>query len=231
MTTIKFKVSKVARMYDIGISKASGKEQAERGQWYQGVDATDGSATWSVVKEWTQWMDQRQGQQKDTIRWIEPAFRRLMEMPITSLEMGRIDQIGQAAYYWLVQTHAEIEKHRKQFAFDMPAVVNDPDCDTMANCAVAWNTEWTLTVPRLMHHPDVPIPCIELLNMLDDAVIEGLCDGCQKRTVRWLWGTGHVTKEQTLVDKAIAKLMALQTDEPICAALRDNIQYSDISAS
>ncbi|KAJ7131030.1 hypothetical protein C8R44DRAFT_731300 [Mycena epipterygia] len=115
--------------------------------------------------------------------WIEPAFRRLMEMPITSLEMGRIDQIGQAAYYWLVQTHAEIEKHRKQFAFDMPAV---------------------------------------LLNMLDDAVIEGLCDGCQKRTVRWLWGTGHVTKEQTLVDKAIAKLMALQTDEPICAALRDN---------
>ncbi|KAJ7128689.1 hypothetical protein C8R44DRAFT_873382 [Mycena epipterygia] len=153
------------------------------------------------------------------------AFRRLMEMPITSLEMGHIDQIGQAAYYWLVQTHTEIEKHRKQFAFDTPAVVNDPDCDTMANCAVARNTEWTLTVPRLMHHPDVPIPCIELLNMLDDAVIEGLCDGCQKQTVRWLWGTGHVTKEETLVDKAIAKLMALQTDEPICAALRDNVQY------
>ncbi|KAJ7099150.1 hypothetical protein C8R44DRAFT_747836 [Mycena epipterygia] len=68
MTTIKFKVSKVATMCDIGISKASVKEQAERGQWYQGVDATDGSATRSVVKEWTQWMDQRQGQRKDTIR-------------------------------------------------------------------------------------------------------------------------------------------------------------------
>ncbi|KAJ7102785.1 hypothetical protein C8R44DRAFT_746764 [Mycena epipterygia] len=132
---------------------------------------------------------------------------------------------NEAAYYWLVQMHAEIEKHRKQFTFDTLAVVNDPDCDKMANCAVARNTEWTLTVPRLMHHPDVPIPCIELLNMLDDAVIEGLCNGCQKRTVRWLWGTGHVTKEQTLVDKAIAKLMALQTDEPICAALRDNVQY------
>ncbi|KAJ7688740.1 hypothetical protein B0H17DRAFT_1135497 [Mycena rosella] len=65
--------------------------------------------------------------------------------------------------------------------------------------------------------------CIDLLNLLKDTKIDDLCEGCRKRTVFWVWGTGHATKEDDLIDAAATALMALQTDEPIRAALRNSV--------
>jgi hypothetical protein len=146
-----------------------------------------------------------------------------MELSITELDMFHMDQIGHAGYFWLVKTKAEIEKHRKQFTFDTPTIVNEPNCDTPAFCGSAWYREWNMNVPKLVHHPDVPLSLVDLLNTLRDTEISGLCDGCRKRTVTWIWGTGYVTEEENLIDKVVAALMALQTDEPIRAALRNNV--------
>ncbi|KAJ6553345.1 hypothetical protein B0H19DRAFT_1072805 [Mycena capillaripes] len=52
--------------------------------------------------------------------WIESAFRRLMKMPITCLNMFCAEQIGPPGYFCLVQTKAHIEHFRKQFTFDNP---------------------------------------------------------------------------------------------------------------
>jgi hypothetical protein len=154
--------------------------------------------------------------------WIEPAFHRLMEIPLTDLDMPLMDQMGHPGFFWLVKTKAEVEKHRKQFTFDTPTIVNDPGCDTPAVCGLVWSREWNTDVPKIVHHPDVQTSLVDLLNSLRDTEITGLCDACRKRTVSWIWGTGYATVEGDLVDKAVATLMALQTDEPIRAALSKN---------
>ncbi|KAJ7747548.1 hypothetical protein B0H16DRAFT_1850826 [Mycena metata] len=127
--------------------------------------------------------------------WIAPAFRRLAN-PGTST--------------WFRQ-RAHIEAHRKQFAFDTPKCVKDPDCGAPLICQVAWAVEWNSSVPRLVHHPEVP--------------------GCRRRTVTWIWGTGYVTKEDVFINEAVAALMALQTDEPIRAALRRTVEQPEQPSS
>ncbi|KAJ7711472.1 hypothetical protein B0H16DRAFT_1900603 [Mycena metata] len=150
--------------------------------------------------------------------WIAPAFRRLMELPITSLNLNHIHQIGQAGYFYLVQTKAHIEAHRKQFG--APLI-----------CQVAWAVEWNSSVPRLVHHPEVPVSLVDLMNSLKETEIERLCEGCRRRTVTWIWGTGYVTKEDVFINEAVAALMILQTDEPIRAALRRTVEQPEQPSS
>ncbi|KAJ7434921.1 hypothetical protein B0H11DRAFT_2289560 [Mycena galericulata] len=164
--------------------------------------------------------------------WIEPAFRRLIKLPITELSMIHMDQIGRAGYFWLVQTQAKIEKHRKEFTFNTPRIITGPECNRPGTCEYTFTCEWNGNVPKLIHHPDFPISCVELLDLLKETEIDDLCEPCRKLTVSWIWGTGNVTREETFVDEAVAALMALQTDEPIRAALRNTIvQPTPSSAS
>ncbi|KAJ6548999.1 hypothetical protein B0H19DRAFT_952714 [Mycena capillaripes] len=115
--------------------------------------------------------------------WIEPAFRRLMKMPITCLNMFCAEQIGPPGYFCLVQTKAHIEHLRKQFAFDTPKIIHDPNCASVVTCRYAWIREWMTNVRKLIHHPDASMSLIELLNALCDTEIDDLCDGCRKLTV------------------------------------------------
>ncbi|KAJ6570735.1 hypothetical protein B0H10DRAFT_1964570 [Mycena sp. CBHHK59/15] len=88
---------------------------------------------------------------------------------------------------------------------------------------ISWNREWQERVWQLIHHPDTPISCLDLLDQLRNTHIDGLCDRCQDLTVRWIWGKSLLTQEEGLVDEAIEALMALQTGEPIRAALSASI--------
>ncbi|KAJ7772043.1 hypothetical protein DFH07DRAFT_768147 [Mycena maculata] len=164
-------------------------------------------------------------------QWIEPAFWRLVKLPITDLNMAHMIQIGTAGYFWLVQTQAKIAKHRKAFTFDIPHVITAPDCNKPTTCKYTFTSEWNFNVPKLIHHPETPISCVELLNLLKDTEIDDVCEACRKLTVTWIWGTGHVTKEEGFVDEAVTALMALQTDEPIRAALRRTIPEPSPPAS
>ncbi|KAJ7883185.1 hypothetical protein B0H14DRAFT_3750143 [Mycena olivaceomarginata] len=145
--------------------------------------------------------------------WIEPAFHRLMEIPLTDLDMPLMTRWGIPGFFWLVKTKAEVEKHRKQFLSTHPQ-------SSMTRAAIhRLSAVW---YGLIVHHPNVQTSLVDLLNSLRDTEITGLCDGCRKRTVSWIWGTGYATVEGDLVDKAVATLMALQTDEPIRAALSKN---------
>ncbi|KAJ7916414.1 hypothetical protein B0H13DRAFT_1551135, partial [Mycena leptocephala] len=115
--------------------------------------------------------------------WIKPAFERLMELPMTDLDMVLIDRLGQAGYSWLVKTKANIDKHRKQFTFGTPVIQNDPDCKVSAYCGAAWYREWNTKVPKLVHHPEAHVSLINVLKQLANTEITGLCNACQKRTV------------------------------------------------
>ncbi|KAJ7439281.1 hypothetical protein B0H11DRAFT_1934709 [Mycena galericulata] len=105
-----------------------------------------------------------------------------------------MDQIGRAGYFWLVQTQAKIEKHWKEFTFNMLRIITGPEYNRPGTCEYAFTS-----------YP---------LSRLSDI------------------GTGlNVMREDTFVDEAVAALMALQTDEPIRAALRSAIVQSRIRIS
>ncbi|KAJ6629564.1 hypothetical protein B0H10DRAFT_1775913, partial [Mycena sp. CBHHK59/15] len=151
--------------------------------------------------------------------WIEPAFRRLMNMDLLSLDSPQVSQIGHWGYFWLTQTKAKIQKFQNQVAFNVPPIVNSGECDTPDTCADAWTREWEENVRQLLHHPEQPISCLDLLYDLRNAHIEGLCDRCQDLTVTWIWGTCLLTQERDFIDEAVVALMDLQTDQPLRAAL------------
>ncbi|KAF8148325.1 hypothetical protein K438DRAFT_1779654 [Mycena galopus ATCC 62051] len=124
----------------------------------------------------------------------------------------------EAGYVWLVKAKAEIEQHRRQFAFNAPPIVNDRGCENQAICAVTWKVEWGRTIPKVIHHPDVHISFPELLFSLEETEISDVCDACQKRTVAWIWGTNYATAEDDIVTRAVTALTVLQRTDPRSAS-------------
>ncbi|KAJ7122625.1 hypothetical protein C8R43DRAFT_1136043 [Mycena crocata] len=155
--------------------------------------------------------------------WIGHAFGRLMELDILSLDTFQVSQIGHHGYFWLTQTKAKIQALRNNIAFHVPPLLNDGNCGTPATCMASWSREWQENVRQLIHHPDTPISCLDLLDQLRNTHIDGLCDACQDLTVTWIWGKSLLTQEERLVDDAIEALMALQTGAPIRASLSASI--------
>jgi hypothetical protein len=87
----------------------------------------------------------------------------------------------------------------------------------------SWTREWEERVRQLIYHPENPISCLVLLDQLRYTSIVGLCNGCQDLTVTWIWGKHLLTQEEDPVAEAVEALMALQTDEPIRAALSESV--------
>ncbi|KAJ6452932.1 hypothetical protein C8R45DRAFT_915948 [Mycena sanguinolenta] len=164
-------------------------------------------------------------------QWIDPAFRKLMRLPLTDLDLPLMDRIGSVGYFWLVKAKADIEQHRRQFAFNAPPIINDPGCENHAICAVTWIVEWGRTIPKVVHHPDVHTSLADLLFTLEKTEITDVCDACRKRTITWIWGTGYATAEDDIVTQAVTALAALQTDEPIRAALRKNVLHDELPST
>lgn len=107
-------------------------------------------------------------------------------------------------------------------------LVSHADCVTSNACMHSWNREWEERVHQLIHHPEQPITCLDLLDQLRNVHIDGLCDGCQDLTVTWIWGKCLLTKEDCFVEEAIEELMKLQTDELVRAALSASVAGSSI---
>ncbi|KAF8208037.1 hypothetical protein K438DRAFT_1930496 [Mycena galopus ATCC 62051] len=118
----------------------------------------------------------------------------------------------EAGYVWLVKAKAEIEQHRRQFAFNGPPIVNNPGCENQAICPVTWKVEWGRTIPKVIHHPGVRTTLPELLFSLEETEITDVCDACRKRTVARIWGTSYATAEDNIVTRAVTALTALQID-------------------
>ncbi|KAJ7441509.1 hypothetical protein B0H11DRAFT_2096056 [Mycena galericulata] len=156
--------------------------------------------------------------------WIEPAFRRLIEMPIDSLDVIHVEQIGLHGFFHLVQTKEKLLQVRRQLAFHIPPTITHADCDTPAYCTHAWAREWKENVPRRLHHPDVPCDSVTLLRELENSDIDELCKSCQALSISWLWGKGWSKQEEEVVEEGIAALMELQTGRggPPLAGLEEN---------
>ncbi|KAJ7478795.1 hypothetical protein B0H11DRAFT_1276713, partial [Mycena galericulata] len=154
--------------------------------------------------------------------WIEPAFRRLVEVPIESLDVIHVEKIGLHGFFHLVQTKEKLLQVRRQLAFHIPPTITHADCDTPAYCTHAWTREWKENVPRRLHHPDVPCDSVTLLRELENSDIDELCKSCQALSISWLWGKGWSKQEEEVIEEGIAALMELQTGGPRLAGLEEN---------
>ncbi|KAJ7710108.1 hypothetical protein B0H14DRAFT_3172376 [Mycena olivaceomarginata] len=147
--------------------------------------------------------------------WIEPTFRHLLDMSVGDLSFSQVMQIGHVGYFWLTHTKAKIAELRARIAFDVPPIVHSVDCSTRWECGYAWSRQWTENVRSLIHHPDQPVSCLNLLHQLRNVHITELCDKCQDLTMTWIWGKGLLTKEEDFIEGAIAALHELQVNEPL----------------
>ncbi|KAJ7743024.1 hypothetical protein DFH07DRAFT_750034, partial [Mycena maculata] len=146
--------------------------------------------------------------------WIEPAFRQLVEMPIQSLDMTHLEQIGPHGFFHLVQTKEKLLQVRQQLAFHIPPTITHSESHTPAYCTRAWTEEWKENIPRRLHHPDVPCDSATLLQELQTAVIDELCQQCQQLSISLLWGKGWTQQEDAEIDEGVAALIELQTGGP-----------------
>ncbi|KAJ7736546.1 hypothetical protein DFH07DRAFT_966784 [Mycena maculata] len=139
------------------------------------------------------------------------------------IEFATWEFIGHLGYFWLTQTKAKIQELRTKIAFHVPPIVSSSACDTPGPCFYSWNREWEERVRQLIHHPEEPISCLDLLDQLRNVHIDGLCNECQDLMVTWIWGKCLLTQEEGLIDKAVEALVDLQTEGPLRIALSASV--------
>ncbi|KAJ7488713.1 hypothetical protein B0H11DRAFT_1804821 [Mycena galericulata] len=156
--------------------------------------------------------------------WIEPAFRALMELPDSSLDLERLHQIGEMGSYHLIQTKDKIRKNRARLAFGTPKLRGFTDCNTPGSCEYNWKAEWWGGFARLIHHPDFPLGLGEIPSKLMEVRkdgIDGVCEDCLHLTIDSILADGKLSWEVQYIEEAILELMEYQTDEPVRAKLRE----------
>ena len=156
--------------------------------------------------------------------WIEPAFRELVRRPIESLTIDHVGQIGPDGFFQLVQTKEKILRVRREMVFHVPPTANDGACRTHLKCSSAGTREWHENVPQIIHHPEAPCGCADLLHQLQSATIDGICNKSQDLSVTWWWGEGWVDREEEKIDEAVSAWIALQTGAPPRATLSANLR-------
>ncbi|KAJ7817122.1 hypothetical protein B0H14DRAFT_2843288 [Mycena olivaceomarginata] len=140
--------------------------------------------------------------------WIEPTFRRLMEMSLVDLSSS--------------DTKAKIAELRASISFNVPPVLNSMECLAPDYCARSWYREWVFNVRTLLHHPNRWTSCLSLLDQLRNVHIAGLCDACQDLTVTWIWGKQMLTREEGYIEEAIVAFKDLQRNEPTRAVVSNS---------
>jgi len=120
-----------------------------------------------------------------------------------------------------MKTKAKIDQHRRILAFSAPDAVTDPLCSDRGVCSVAWTSEWWWGLAKQLLHPDAALTKQEILAGFNTVMIPGMCDLCQTRSIEWVRARNVFVMEEGFVTDAVKEAMAIQTDEPIRASMRD----------
>ncbi|KIJ63929.1 hypothetical protein HYDPIDRAFT_28830 [Hydnomerulius pinastri MD-312] len=161
------------------------------------------------------------GRQYRVDHWVEPAFRILMSKPLSAFTSLDATRMGLQYFHILAQTKALIEDERRAIAYTEFPLVNHWTCTTPLHCAATWRDEWWNGIVRQLFHPDAPLPLREILVVLEDVEIPGVCAACQRGTVSKLKESGVFLREEDMICTAVQQIMSLQTDEPVRASMRD----------
>jgi len=152
--------------------------------------------------------------------WVELAFRKLMTLPSAQLQLEDAQRMGLPFYHVLMKTKVRIDQHRRNLAFSAPKAVTDPLCLTSMACSVSWTSEWWRGLAKQLLHPDAALNKQEILAGFDTVMIPGMCDSCQTQSIEWVKARNVFMLEESYIEEAVKEVMAIQTEEPIRAAMR-----------
>jgi hypothetical protein len=152
----------------------------------------------------------------DVDHWVSIAFNELMKKSILNITENDEKLIGRVAYRLLVRTHAEVNEHRTNLAFQVPTVHHGPNCSgtyTQKECVRLWEDAWfgrKGTPGMVAGLLDTRLPGAALYAVLDQFYVSGMSDGCRRRTLDSLADTpeklSSIKKEDTIIGDAIRLL-------------------------
>ena len=123
--------------------------------------------------------------------------------------------MGLDYYYTLSRTKALIEENCRAIAYTEPELVQPAGCKTRVQCAAVWKDEWWNGAARQLLHPETPCQGEELLALLDQTDIPGLCGSCKEATLCHMKDLDALKTDAVLQDIAVLEVMEIQTDEHI----------------
>ncbi|KAJ7879332.1 hypothetical protein B0H13DRAFT_1892291 [Mycena leptocephala] len=152
----------------------------------------------------------------DLDHWVSIAFNELMNKSILKVTENDEKLIGRVAYRLLVRTHAEVDEHRTNLAFQAPSVHHGPNCSgtyTQQECKQLWEDTWfgrKGTPGMVAGLLDARLPGTALYAVLDQFYVSGMSDGCRRRTLDSLADTPEklsaMKKEDTIIGDEIKLL-------------------------
>ncbi|KAG6374553.1 hypothetical protein JVT61DRAFT_3898 [Boletus reticuloceps] len=147
--------------------------------------------------------------------WVEPALRDMMARPLLSISCTEAHHMGLDYFYILSHTKAVVEENYQAIAYTEPNLIQPDGCLTQLQCAAVWKDEWWNGVAPQLLHPETPCRRDDLLVLLDQTDIPGLCNLCKEATLRHMKDSDVLKTDMVLQDIAVLEVMEFQTDEHI----------------
>lgn len=116
--------------------------------------------------------------------------------------------MGPDAFYILSQAHTAIRDHLNILAFYPSDPIESVRCFRPGRCTEAWISQWWQGVAKHLLHPDSGKSGREILGMLEEVSIPGMCRNCQKENVDWVKQTGVMTKADEYFEGAVEQIVA-----------------------
>jgi len=158
------------------------------------------------------------GRQYRVDQWITPAFQDLMSRPLSSITRVEASQMGLDFFYLLAHTKTKIEENYRAIAFTEPSFMPSVDCEAPAQCTVIWKDEWWNGIARHLLHPEVPTRGEDIIALVDETDIPGICTNCKEMLVLKIRQSPALRYENRMLVDALRDAMDIQTDKHIRAS-------------
>jgi len=151
-------------------------------------------------------------------QWIEPSFCKLIACPISSLTFDQHSQIGQIGVFHLLRTKDQIDILHKSLAQLAPPVQHGVTRHSQFICDAKWLVQWDTFGKHLVH--PVHVLCgSDIVDQLKAVKIPEMDLDCQQLNIASILECDVMTKDEEYISEALKKLMVVQTDQPIRAAM------------
>ncbi|KAJ7465666.1 hypothetical protein FB451DRAFT_1402676 [Mycena latifolia] len=155
----------------------------------------------------------RLSRQYDITDWADPAFRNLVQRPLSQITLSDAEHMGVVAYYKLVQVKCKLEEHKVGLAFNPPDVYHSFSCMDENECSRLWEWFWWAGYAKHLLHPENKKTPAAIMLELDvkKGIIARMKPACLENTLEAIWDQNPFNDEKEFVDEAASDLSAWMT--------------------
>jgi hypothetical protein len=148
--------------------------------------------------------------QYDINDWVDPAFRDLIQRPLSQITVSDAEHMGVVAYHKLVQVKCKMAEHKVGLAFNPPDVHHSFSCLDENECSRLWEWFWWGGYAKQLLHPDTKKTPAAIMLELDPTKgpIAHMNRRCLENTMEGVWEENPFNDEQEFVDEASSDLSA-----------------------